>query len=88
MSKDLNILKKKVQHLRKLKANQQKKVDKFSEGIEALLDTCPHEEIVEESSYYPGGYLDTSYVMLWNKCTFCGKTSEPVRDKNHHGTYS
>ena len=78
MSKEYEDLKKECARIKKLR-------DKHQAALDALIKTCPHEEIEEKSFYSPGGYLNTSYTEYWNQCKFCGAKSESTID--NHGTY-
>lgn len=40
---------------------------------EEIKATCEHEETVEKSTYYSGGYDYRDETNTWEECTHCGK---------------
>lgn len=57
-------------------------ISKHNDAIKKLLDECTHEEVTQESYYFPGSYLDQSYTEYWNKCVLCGAVSERTHKSN------
>lgn len=68
-------------------ARKRKVISKHSKELQDLLDSCNHEGyVVEESSYFPGGYYDKATTTTWAKCTLCGKTGDRrVETHNWYG---
>jgi len=62
------------------------RVAKLNAEAKALRSQCDHEGfVVKKSSYFPGGYLNTSYTDYWNECEVCGARSET--STVNHGHY-
>ncbi len=70
---------------KKLVEKKRKHVGNMQFALATLLKECTHEEIEQKSSYYPGGYYDTSYTDYWNQCKLCGVRSEKTTE--NHGSY-
>lgn len=62
-------------------------IAKHRADLATLLDQCPHDEVVSKSYYSSGGYLDKSYVELWDECTLCGHVTNKRLDPHHQGSF-
>lgn len=64
-----------------------KRIEALSQKLKQLRARCDHDgTVVEKSSYFPGGYLNTSYTDYWNECSVCGSRSEvQTKDHGHYG---
>lgn len=74
-----------------------REIDEASEKIEALQyfvriktdilrnQICTHDTLVETSTYFLGGYLDTDYTEYYYRCELCGKLLDTKRYS--HGSY-
>ncbi len=66
---------------------KRKLIAKHQQELSKLLVKCPHDEVVSKSYYFRGGYLDKSYIELWDECTLCGHRTNKRDDPNHHGSF-
>lgn len=77
-------LQQEVERIKKLKERSYKTIDRHNTTIKQLLENCPHEEIVQKSSYYSGSYYDKAYTVYWNQCSLCGAKSEDAVDQHSY----
>jgi hypothetical protein len=53
-------------------------INKRQKLLEEIKKDCPVdcENFIEQSEYYPGGYLDTNHTYCFKKCNVCGRFKE------------
>jgi len=52
--------------------------------LHELLKSCPHTETVEEYTYTPGTYYDTSSTIYDTRCKLCRKILETTKHQGKH----
>lgn len=68
------------------KVTQARKVVRASmELLNRTLAECPHDKLVAQTKYYPGGYDYTGHQDTWDECQICGKILN--RTTNSTGRY-